>query len=932
MPRSVLKTRFPRLSTFLFSRRLARSKGRATAIASVLGATTILAGLPLSSAQAANECGTMTPGGTVTCNGDGTPFLNGITYTTPGTLVLDGTDTPLVISNGVHFETNGDRAIEILGQVDITTILTSGSTLYGLGTVNNGSPGSTQITIGEDASVTIVKEATANRHISYGVTAFSSGGYSLIESAGDVTVISKVAVDYIIGVVSRLTGGVDGSSTIITTGGTIDVSGIGAYFISGLYAFGERFGEALIDNAADIFLSNSGAAGICNAAISYSTDGIATVVNSGNVQVDGSCSSGQALSAFASETATVSTQGSVLATAMNVTGVEAGSTEENAIVLIDGTTVSGGGGTGVGVSVSAATGATIDVVNGSALGALSDLAILTRNTSNIATSIVIDATSAMTGYVTLGGDNVSIENAGLWNVRNWADTTGDQIRDTAGVAINEFGDGEDSLLNTGAILLSTVASGNGIEEAQFLGLETFTNQGHLSMADAETGGTMAVAGDKITLDGDYVGGDGSLSLDTFLGDDNSATDLLVVNGDSTGVTTVNVTNTGGLGAATNDGILVVDVLGDTSDAGAFVLYERLFAGIFEYLLTQNSQSDPNDGNWYLLSVFSTPSVVYESAPAILLSGFADMPTLEQRVGQRQWGGRDSDRKGPSEPSRGTWLRVTGERADFAPEHSSTGAFYESDGWGLQVGLDFDPIVRDKGLWVLGVTGQYGITNANVSNGRGLAGLSSEGYGLGATATWYGNNGTYVDLQGQVNWITSDFMTATTGDFASDLSSTAYALSAEVGHRHILNENSALVPQAQLIWGQINGASSVDTLGNLAEFGRNNSLVGRIGLAYEYEYSEGWLFGDRAASSHQSHREKAYVIANVLHDFSAASTVVVDGTSLSASNNATWGEVGIGGSITWNDTTTLYTEGSYRQEFGNSSNDAFSMSVGLRIQW
>jgi len=48
------------------------------------------------------------------------------------------------------------------------------------------------------------------------------------------------------------------------------------------------------------------------------------------------------------------------------------------------------------------------------------------------------------------------------------------------------------------------------------------------------------AGDSLTINGDYTGG-GSLRMDTELNDDNSATDQLVLNGNTSGTTSVQFT-------------------------------------------------------------------------------------------------------------------------------------------------------------------------------------------------------------------------------------------------------------------------------------------------------------------------------------------------------------------------------------------------------
>lgn len=634
------------------------------------------------------------------------------------------------------------------------------------------------------------------------------------------------------------------------------------------------------------------------------------------------------------------------ATGLDAMGVRAEAVNDVAIDVDIAGTVIGGSGVGAGLFTQKTVGplqtATIDIASTGSVSALSDRAILDGDNQAAVTN-----NGTITGFVSMGaGDDVFTNNSfNAFNLRNFSDTIGaDSIRDTEGAVINDFGADNDTFNNAsgGAVRLTTVSAGAGdmfgdrIEQAQFTNLETFNNAGLISLW--ETDGGAAQAGDRITVTnggtGVFNNQGGILQLDTVLNDDASLTDQLSVDNSvlDTGATSIDIRNAGGVGALTlGDGILVVDVAG-TSDAGAFVLAEREFAGAFEYRLYQNGLTDPTNGDWYLRSSLSVAATAYESAPAILLGGFASLPTFQQRVSQRGWDGYVNADKGSLAPAQGGWVRFTGERTNVTPMQSSAQTSYQSTSWGLQVGVDMTPIELSTGTLVLGINGQYGTTNGNITDAMGTGSIDSTGYGLGATATFYGNNGTYVDLQGQVTWIESDYSTATNGDLATGVDGRAYALSFGVGHRFAMNDNSALIPQAQLSWGSVESDTFTDSMGNAVDLGSNESLIMRVGLAYEYEYSEGGAFDGQAPSGQQQLQKKVYVIGNLLHDFSDQSNVTVATTNLSARNNATWAEVGLGGSITWNETTTLYTEGSYSQEIGRQGNDAFALTAGLRVQF
>ncbi|EDW4356212.1 autotransporter outer membrane beta-barrel domain-containing protein, partial [Salmonella enterica subsp. salamae] len=106
-------------------------------------------------------------------------------------------------------------------------------------------------------------------------------------------------------------------------------------------------------------------------------------------------------------------------------------------------------------------------------------------------------------------------------------------------------------------------------------------------------------GNKLVINGDYQGQDGELTLNTYLGDDSSPTDQMVVSGDVSGSTTLYINQAGGEGALTSQGIEVVDV-GGTSTDNAFTLGNQVQIGAYEYRLYEDNES------WYLRSQADTP--------------------------------------------------------------------------------------------------------------------------------------------------------------------------------------------------------------------------------------------------------------------------------------------------------------------------------------
>ncbi|HGB6114483.1 TPA: autotransporter outer membrane beta-barrel domain-containing protein [Salmonella enterica subsp. enterica serovar Waycross] len=124
----------------------------------------------------------------------------------------------------------------------------------------------------------------------------------------------------------------------------------------------------------------------------------------------------------------------------------------------------------------------------------------------------------------------------------------------------------------------------------------FTLNGDLiNMGTMTSGSSSSTPGNTLYVDGDYTGNGGSLYLNTVLGDDDSATDKLVITGDASGTTDLYINGIGN-GAQTTNGIEVVDV-GGTSTSDAFVLKNEVNASLYTYRLYWNE----SDNDWYLAS-------------------------------------------------------------------------------------------------------------------------------------------------------------------------------------------------------------------------------------------------------------------------------------------------------------------------------------------
>lgn len=150
---------------------------------------------------------------------------------------------------------------------------------------------------------------------------------------------------------------------------------------------------------------------------------------------------------------------------------------------------------------------------------------------------------------------------------------------------------------------------------------TLNNAGTLDMTTGSS-----VATDTLRVNGDYVGNNGQLWLQSVLGDDASASDrLIVAQGRITGSTQLSVENLGGLGALTRlNGIEVVQATaGATSDSSAFSLKNSLSVGAYQYYLFKGGATAGSENSWFLRSSVVSP----RAAPLEPITPPSPPPTL-----------------------------------------------------------------------------------------------------------------------------------------------------------------------------------------------------------------------------------------------------------------------------------------------------------------
>lgn len=508
---------------------------------------------------------------------------------------------------------------------------------------------------------------------------------------------------------------------------------------------------------------------------------------------------------------------------------------------------------------------------------------------------------------------------------------------------------------------------------------SLTNRGNVNFGGR--GGT------QLTVAGLYTGDNGTFFMNTVLGNDASVTDRLNFNR-TTGNSFINVTNAGGKGAPTTNGIKIADVRDKSSD-GQFSLIngddeqngqQLVVAGAFAYGLYQGSVATPDDGHWYLRSSLKAPTPVppdedgtsggdtsggdtsggstsggdtsggsttqnddvryqsgvpnYEAYPKALLQ-LNRNGTLRQRAGGRFFAGHFGasttvkDANAISvEKGDGFWLSAEGQNSKSRPAYSTSKTSFDQNSARVQIGYDGLLDETENGTWIGGIYGQFIHSKTKTKSAHGNGQIDVDGYGVGATLTYYETDGFYVDAHATATWYDSDLSSRSRPlSYKSGLDSFGYTLSVETGKSYQLDADWSLTPQAQLSYSDVNFSRFTDVFGSSVGLNKGDSLRGRLGLSLDYDT----LWQDENGSNNKA---QLYGIVNLYNEFLNGTQVEVSGVNFSNRDHRLWGGIGVGGTYSFNDEKlTLYGEllaDTSFKDFGKSYD--LKGNIGLRIKW
>ena len=552
--------------------------------------------------------------------------------------------------------------------------------------------------------------------------------------------------------------------------------------------------------------------------------------------------------------------------------------------------------------------------------------------------------SVMTGASTQADDSTTVVNVNqaTWKLGNDDGSTGKLLS-----TLTELN------LNNNAVLDAAIANGNA--NFSIVGNVNATNS-TLSLNNTNHD----QYNDVLTIDGDYSGSNSLVKMNTSwdaVGDEhgaNSASDLLHITGTATGSTAVIPIGTDGTESIIDGSVqqiasllntlpvVTVDKSGanvfsgtaKTTGATEVQLAKRTDGNGDVYYWTMNAKPvDPVDPP-VDPAIYSPTVPAYIQMPrANMELGYATLGTLHERRGENQTLAWDECGSCGSDTNGQTWARIFGKKLK---QDGKNRLNMDTDMYGFQIGHDFSVNRNDKGGHRL--TGgylAYGHSETDFSDKyRAVGGLIStdkhtgkgktESVSLGLTNTYYTENGSYLDLVGQLSYLRNKYESR--DDVKVKQNGWGAALSAEIGRPLAITEHSPgeagwlIEPQAQLIYQYVDLKNFNDGVRKVNQGGQHG-LRGRIGV--------------RAAHNSEGKNQQTktlYAVANIWHDFINPKAVNIGKDSIKEKYASTWGEIGLGIQLPVAKHSYLYGDARYEHGFGSTKHEGYRGTVGFKHTW
>ena len=182
--------------------------------------------------------------------------------------------------------------------------------------------------------------------------------------------------------------------------------------------------------------------------------------------------------------------------------------------------------------------------------------------------------------------------------------------------------------------------------------------------------------------------------------------------------------------------------------------------------------------------------------------------------------------------------------------------------------------------------------------------------------------TYVDLQAQKSWYSTDLSAGGVGaGTVNDIDGDGHSVSVEVGRSIALNDELTITPQAQLSYAKVDTDDFIGANAEVVKLTNSKSLKARFSAELSKQLDSG---------------TRGFILASVIHEFEDETQVNVSGANLTNSVDQWSGELGGGIKHAWDEGTTHYetfaaiTAGTSLNNFGDSN--SVQLELGLKAKF
>lgn len=331
-------------------------------------------------------------------------------------------------------------------------------------------------------------------------------------------------------------------------------------------------------------------------------------------------------------------------------------------------------------------------------------------------------------------------------------------------------------------------------------------------------------------------------------------------------------------------------------------------------------------------IYAEPVSGYVQMPtADMELGFTTIGTLHERRGENQtYNITGSNNTALGDDQQQTWGRVLVKHLNKDGKKRLDTAGNQSV---LQIGHDFILDENEKtgtrrhigGYVAYGhnendFRDQYHAKNGYIVDDHYTGKGRTDAISVGGYGTFYGNNGGYVDLVGQVTYLRNKYNARSNESVHQN--GWGAALSAETGKSFIVYGNNWFVePQAQLVYQYLSLDDFNDRIRHVDQHDPS-ALRGRVGMRFGYN---GDIRDNLPSSSF-------YGIANIWHDFVNPKSVDIGRDNLKEEYAKTWGEVGLGIQLPITHQSNFYSDVRYEKNFGNDKRKGFKGTMGYKYTW